>query len=89
MGAQLSDQVPGGSAADPLLMDVTEAAAKLRLSKMTVYRRLRSGEWPGGRCGRKWLMPRAFVLGLVAEISSGRNVIAEQYAASAWPEAAA
>jgi excisionase family DNA binding protein len=66
-------------------MEVAEVAALLRLSTMTVYRRCRSGEWPSGRSGRKLLLPAAFVTGLVAEITNGRNVVAEEYAATMWP----
>jgi excisionase family DNA binding protein len=66
-------------------MGVTETADLLGLSKMTVYRRCRSGEWPSGRSGRKLLLPTPFVLGLVAEITNGRNVVAEEYAATMWP----
>jgi excisionase family DNA binding protein len=74
-------------------MSVTEAAETLRLSRMTILRRLKSESWPGGRTGRKYLLNRAFVVALAAEFGSGRNVVAEDFAA-AWmargtPEAAA
>lgn len=83
---------PGASSAvasAAAFMGVTETADLLNLSKMTVYRRCRSGEWPSGRSGRKLLLPTPFVLGLVAEITNGRNVNAEQYAATNWPAKAA
>lgn len=79
-----------GVAAHPAaFMGVSEVAGLLHLSTMTVYRRCRSGEWPSGRSGRKLLLPTAFVTGLVAEITNGRNVNAEQYAATNWPAKAA
>jgi len=77
------------------LMSVTEAAIMLRLSRMTILRRIKdeSNPWPGGRSGRKYLLNRAFVTALAAEFGSGRNVVAEDFAA-AWmarstPEAVA
>ena len=64
---------------------MTEAARMLRLSRMTILRRLKSesNPWPGGRTGRKYLLNRAFVVALAAEFGSGRNVVAEDFAA-AW-----
>lgn len=66
------------------LLPVSEVAARTGLSRWTIYRRIRSGEWPSGRSGRKHLIPRAFVDGLVSEIEGGRNVTAEGYAAATW-----
>ena len=63
------------------LMSVTEAAQMLRLSRMTILRRLKSESWPGGRSGRKYLLNRAFVVALAAEFGSGSNVVAEDFAA--------
>lgn len=68
-----------------MLLPVSEVAGLLGVSKMTVYRRIRSGSWPSGRSGRKHLIPRGFVEGLIAEIEAGRQVIAEGYAAESWP----
>lgn len=65
------------------LLPVSVVSARTNLSRWTIYRRIRSGEWPSGRSGRKHLIPRAFVDGLVAEIEAGRQVIAEDYA-SEW-----
>lgn len=75
----------GAPSAASALMGVAEVADLLNLSKMTVYRRCRSGQWPSGRSGRKLLLPAAFVRGLLAEIANGRNVVAEDYAATMWP----
>lgn len=66
------------------LLPVSEVAARTGLSRWTIYRRIRSGEWPSGRSGRKHLIPRAFVEGLVSEIEGGRQVMVEGYAASEW-----
>ena len=66
----------------PLLLSVAQTAKMVNLSGMTVRRRIHSGEWPGGRSGRKLLVPRAFVLDLVAAIESGLEFVnAEAYAA--------
>lgn len=65
------------------LMSVTETATMLSLSRMTVLRRIKSGAWPGGKTGRKYLVHRPFAQALAAEIGSGRNVDAEGFAA-AW-----
>lgn len=66
------------------LLPVSEVAARTGLSRWTIYRRIRSGEWPSGRSGRKHLIPSAFVDGLVAAIEGGRQVTAEDYAATTW-----
>lgn len=72
----------GGVADLALLLSVTQTSAMTGVSKITVRRRLHAGEWPGGRIGRKLLVPRAFVLDLVAAIESGMELInAEAYAA--------
>lgn len=68
------------------LLPIAEAAALVGISRMTVYRRIRSGAWPSGRCGRNHLVPRAFIEGLVAEIETGRKVDHVQYAKT-WFEA--
>ena len=83
-GVPLSESSPvvtGGAE----LMSVTEAATMLRLSRMTVLRRLKSesAPWPGGRSGRKYLLNRAFVVALVAAMGSSPNVDVEDFAA-AW-----
>lgn len=63
------------------LMSVTETATMLSLSRMTVLRRIKSGAWPGGKTGRKYLVHRPFAVALAAEIGSGQNVNAERFAA--------
>jgi excisionase family DNA binding protein len=68
--------------AESLLLSVTQTARMVNLSGMTVRRRIHSGAWPGGRSGRKLLVPRAFVDDLIAAIESGSELVnAESYAA--------
>lgn len=62
-------------------MSVSDAARMLGLSRITVLRRIKSGAWPGGRTGRKYLVNRPFAVSLAAEFGSGRNVDAEDFAA--------
>lgn len=71
---------------DPrLLLTVAEVATMTGLSKWTIYRRIKSGAWPSGRSGRRHLIPRKFIEGLVTEIEAGRQVVVEGYAATSWP----
>lgn len=65
------------------LLSVTETALTLGLSKMTVTRKLKAGIWPSSRCGRKHLIPRAFVDALVKAIESGRAKCFDEFA-EAW-----
>lgn len=60
---------------------IEEAAAAIRLAYVTVYRRVRSGEWPGGRVGRKWLVSRSFIDALAEAISNKPQVDAKAFAA--------
>jgi len=62
-------------------LSIAEAAAALRLSKITVLRRVSSGAWPGGQCGRKWLVSRQFIEALAEAISTRPQVNAEAFAA--------
>jgi hypothetical protein len=63
-------------------MSVADTSEAIGLSKITVLRRLRSGQWPGGRSGRKWLVNGAFVRAVETGLSSPQFVI-EDFAA-AW-----
>jgi len=69
-----------------LFLSVAEVAACTGLSTMTVYRRIRSGAWPSARSGRKHLIPRDFVEGLVAEMRATGQINFEQYGTRAWRE---
>jgi excisionase family DNA binding protein len=60
---------------------IEEAAAAIRLSYVTVYRRVRTGEWPGGQVGRKWLVSCTFIDALAEAISTRPQVNAKAFAA--------
>jgi len=75
-------------------ISVRETAGLLKVSPLTVYRRFNAGQFPGRRFGRKIDLYRPFVLALIGEICSGRNVDVEAFAAewatrNAAPEAVA
>jgi excisionase family DNA binding protein len=63
-------------------VSVAEASEAIGLSKITVLRRLRSGQWPGGKSGRKWLVSSEFVRAVAAGLESPLFVV-EDFAA-AW-----
>ena len=46
-----------GEHADPKFLTVAEVAAMMRVSKMTVYRLVHSGELPAVRVGRSFRVP--------------------------------
>lgn len=69
------------------LLPVSEVAARTGLSRWTIYRRINSGVWPSGRCGRNHLIPRAFIDGLLAAVESGRQVSFDDFGRS-WPHEA-
>jgi excisionase family DNA binding protein len=68
---------PGGDPAEPAgpdsaeesldLLTVSEVAAMLRLSKMTIYRLMDRGSLPALRVGRSFRIPRDSVRALVEE----------------------
>jgi excisionase family DNA binding protein len=78
----LSDQTPSETTAEqartvgdgPLLVSISEAAGMLGISRMTVIRRIRSGSWRSGRCGKKHLLSRAFVEAAAAAVGRGADV---------------
>ncbi|MBA2445292.1 MAG: helix-turn-helix domain-containing protein [Nocardioidaceae bacterium] len=49
-----SDSPPGSGLADVNLLTVAEVAAAMRVSKMTVYRLVHSGELPALRVGKSF-----------------------------------
>jgi hypothetical protein len=63
-------------------VSVADASEAIGLSRFTVLRRLKSGQWPGGRSGRKWLVNGAFVRAVETGLSSSQFAI-EDFAA-AW-----
>jgi excisionase family DNA binding protein len=50
---------------------VAQTAKSLSIAKLTVYRRITSGEIPSTRMGRKVLIPAAYIENLVAQAMSG------------------
>ena len=49
----------GGQGLEPVqFLTVAEVAATMRVSKMTVYRLVHSGELPAARVGRSFRVPR-------------------------------
>src|SRR4051794_10015750 len=59
---------------------VREAAALLGRSREYLYAGLREERFPGTQFGRAWEMPRAFVIGFIAEVAAGSRVRFEEYA---------
>lgn len=51
----------------PRFLTVAEVAAQMRVSKMTVYRMVHSGELPAVRMGRSFRVPEAAVEKLIAD----------------------
>jgi excisionase family DNA binding protein len=71
-----------GSKPHPLL-SMNEAAAMLGVSRMTVDRAIKSGEFPSVRFRRTYKVPRAFIEQLLQAAVAGQQVVVEEYAA-AW-----
>jgi excisionase family DNA binding protein len=68
--AKGADRAPDGdrSALAPeadKLLPASEAADRLGVGAQTLKKSLKSGEWPGVRRGRNWLVPLSFVLMLL------------------------
>jgi hypothetical protein len=77
----LSDKTTAEAPGRQAGLSVAEAAAAIGLSKITVLRRMRSGAWPGGRCGAKWLVSQPFVDALVIALTTSAQVNVEVFAA--------
>lgn len=69
-----------------LLLSISEASSVLGVSRMTIIRRIRSGAWRSGRCGRKHYLSRAFVDGAAAAVARGIDI--DAYAKTFFGEAA-
>lgn len=60
----------------PRFYDVREVAVMFRMSRMTVYRAIGSGELPAVRMRGRWLVPARVIDALVEEaINGGTNVL--------------
>lgn len=78
----MSGKGPSGSGRCAAGVSVADASDAIGLSRITVLRRLRAGQWPGGRSGRKWLVSAEFVRAVEAGLESPQFDI-EDFAA-AW-----
>lgn len=59
--------MPGSSLPPPTTFyDVQNVADMFRMSRMTVYRAIRSGELPAVRIRGRWLVPKRVIDALVA-----------------------
>jgi excisionase family DNA binding protein len=70
-----------GSREDPPLISVKEAARRLKISRIMVYRRFHAGQFPGRKVGRKIDIHEPFVDALHAAICSGAHVDVDEFAA--------
>ncbi|MGF1654291.1 MAG: excisionase family DNA-binding protein [Actinomycetales bacterium] len=59
---------------------MSRAAALLGCSDMTIRRRIAARQFPAVRIGRKSLVPRSFVEGLLAQAEAGRTVVVDELA---------
>jgi hypothetical protein len=62
-------------------VSVADASDAIGLSRITVLRRMRAGQWTGGRSGRKWLVNAAFVRAVEVGLGSPQFNI-EDFAAT-------
>ncbi|GAA4895732.1 helix-turn-helix domain-containing protein [Actinomycetospora straminea] len=62
-----------GTATAPTFYDVAEVAAMFKMSRMTVYRAINSGELRAIRIRGRLLIPAAVIDGLVAEATAERS----------------
>lgn len=67
----------------PMYISVKDTAHLLGVKPVTVYRRYHAGQFPGRKFGRSIDILRTFVDALITEITSGRSVDVEAFAA-AW-----
>ncbi|NLT56625.1 MAG: helix-turn-helix domain-containing protein [Actinomycetales bacterium] len=73
------------SPTDHELITVAETARILGFSHMTIRRRIASRQFPAVRIGRKSMIPRAFVMELLAAARSGRTVVVEELTSNTTP----
>lgn len=64
--------------ADHPLITVRQAADLLGCSDMTIYRRISARRFPAVCMGRKAMVPRAFVEGLLRRAAAGATVIVDE-----------
>ena len=64
---------PDGGSPRARFLTVQEVAATMRVSKMTVYRLLHSGEMPGVRVGRSFRVPQDALDAFLATSPAARD----------------
>lgn len=68
----------------PAFYNVAETAALLRLDQSTLYRHLRSGQFPGVKIGGRYVVPHIVVERLISDVlASGRCLDLAEWT-SAW-----
>lgn len=67
----------------PPLLTIEEAARRLRVSRMTVDRAIKAGEFPVIKFRGTYRLPAAFIDRLLEDADAGAQVVVEDYAA-AW-----
>lgn len=67
----------------PPLLTIEEAARRLRVSRMTVDRAIKAGEFPVIKFRGTYRLPAAFIERLLKDADAGAQVVVEDYAA-AW-----
>ncbi|MEJ5867685.1 helix-turn-helix domain-containing protein [Pseudokineococcus sp. 5B2Z-1] len=68
----------GGGLTDGRLLTVAEVAEALRVSRMTVYRLVHSGELPAVRVGRSYRVPEGAASAFLAAARTAPPAAAEQ-----------
>jgi excisionase family DNA binding protein len=71
----MSDHKRAPTANEPVFYTASETAQLLRLDESTLYRHLRQGTFPGLKIGGRYVVPRAVLDRLVADVlETGRCV---------------
>lgn len=67
------EQATSGAGQGPAFYNVAETAKLLRLDQSTMYRHLRSGQFPGVKIGGRYVVPRVVVEKLITDVlAAGR-----------------
>lgn len=59
-------RAPGGRAAPPEVMTISELAEYLQVSKSSLYKLVQQGKVPGQKVGKHWRFSRAVIDGWLA-----------------------
>lgn len=77
--SRITRQRRTGTMPDHPLMTVSQAAAMLGCSSMTIRRRIDARQFPAVKIGCKALVPRAFIEALVDAAGAGQTVVVEEF----------